>query len=245
MKVFILVLGVASAFISCDSQERTRLQLKTDSLTYALEESKKAETALNEVGILLDSIDISRHALQANVIEGITYADYISRLEAINTHIKTTQAKLTAMEANAKSSRRSSAATIKRLKADLEARSNELLELQLNIVALREQNKVLSARLIQKDSIVSSRDELIRMKAADVASLEELVQDINEQNRIKVGNLYYAQAAALEEAAKRTKFAPRKKKDTKREALELYRLAYSLGNEAALERISVLEKDLS
>jgi hypothetical protein len=245
MKAFILVMGVASAFISCDSQERTRLQVKNDSLTYVLAESQKAEIALNEVGVLLDSIDISRHALRANVVEGISYADYISRLEAINTHIKTTQAKLTAMEANAKSAKRSSSATIKRLKADLEARSNEVLELQLNIVALREQNKVLTARMIQKDSIVSSRDEVIRLRTADVASLEGLVHDINEQNRIKVGNLYYAQAAALEEAAKRTKFAPRKKKDTKREALELYRLAYSLGNEAAQERITALEKDLS
>ncbi len=245
MRAIILLLAVASAFFSCDSQERTRLQLKTDSLTYALEESKRAEAALNEVGILLDSIDLSRQALRTNVVEGISYADYISRLEAINSHIKITKAKLTAMEASAKKSKRASVATIKRLKADLEARSNEILELQLNIVALREHNKVLTARLIQKDSIVSSRDELIRIKAADVASLENLVHDINENNRIKVGNLYYAQAAALEEAAKRTKFAPRKKKDTKREALELYRLAYSLGNEEALVRITALEKDLA
>ena len=245
MKAYILVLGVAAAFFSCDSQERLRLQSRTDSLSYALEESKKAEVALNEVGILLDSIDANRHALRTNILEGITYADYIERLEAINTHIKASQAKIASLEASLKNSKRSNSATIRRLKTDLEVRSKEILELQLDVVALREVNRGLTANLVRKDSILSSRDEMIRLKTADVASLEELIADINIQNRIKVGNLYYAQAAALEEAAKRTKFAPRKKKDTKREALELYRLAYSLGNAEALVRIQALEKDLA
>jgi hypothetical protein len=245
MKAYILILGVAGAFFSCDTQERLRLQLKTDSLTYALEDSKKAEQGMNEVGILLDSIDANRHALHSDIVEGISYADYISRLKAINTHIQVSQAKIASLEATLKNSKKSNSATIRRLKADLEARSKEIVELQLNVVALRDQNKDLVARLLRKDSLLSSKDEVIRLKNVDVASLESLVQDINDQNRIKVGNLYYAQAAALEEAAKRTKFAPRKKKDTKREALELYRLAYSLGNAEALVRIQALEKDLA
>lgn len=245
MKVLILMLGVATAFMSCDTQERVRLQLKTDSLEYALAESHKAEIAMNEVGILIDSIDLNRHALRIEIFEGTSYADYINRLRVINKHIQKTEAKLADLQATAKKTNRSNAATIKRLRADLEARSNEVLELQLDVLALRDQNSVLAARLLKSDSLVSSKDEVIRLKAADVAALEVLVKDINEMNRIKVGNLYYAQAAALEVAAKRTKFAPRKKKDTKREALELYRLAYSLGNDAALIRITALEKDLA
>lgn len=245
MKTYILILGVATAFFSCDTQERLRLSLRADSLGYALEESKKAEVAMNEVGVLLDSIDANRHALRVNILEGITYAEYIDRLKAINTHIKTSQAKMATLEASLKNTKRVSSATIRRLKTDLESRSKEILELQLDVVALREVNKSLTANLVRKDSILSSRDEMIRLKAADVASLETLVQDINDQNRIKVGNLYYAQAQGLEEAAKRTKFAPRKKKDTKREALELYRLSYSLGNEAALVKIKELEADLA
>lgn len=245
MKVLILVLGVASAFISCDTQERSRLQLKADSLEYALLDSKKAELAMNEVGILLDSIDDSRHALRLNVFEGITYADYINRLRAINKHIQKTQAKLADMEADAKKANRSTSATIKRLRTDLEARSNEVLELQLDVAALRDMHSVQAAQLLRQDSLISSKDEIIRLKTADVAKLEVLMKDINDLNRIKVGNLYYAQAAALEVAAKRTKFAPRKKKETKREALELYRLAYSLGNDAAQVRITALEKDLA
>jgi hypothetical protein len=86
---------------------------------------------------------------------------------------------------------------------------------------------------------------MIRLKTGEVASLKELVVDISEQNRIKVSNLYFAQASALELAADRTKFAPRKKEETRREALELYKLSYSMGNEAAKAKIEELEKKIS
>jgi hypothetical protein len=178
-------------------------------------------------------------------VEGISYADYISRLKDINNHIKDSQAKLVAMETRLKNSKGASSATLRRLKTDLEARSQEIVALQMDVVNLREQNKTLFANVNQKDSIISSKDEVIKLKKADVASLEGLVQDTNDQNRIKVANLYFAEAQALETAANRTKFAPRKKKETRREALELYKLSYSLGNTQAEAKIQELEKKLS
>ena len=245
MKPYILVFGTAAALFSCGTKERTHLQLKVDSLSYALNESKKAEVAMNEVGVMLDSIDANRHALRSKIVEGISYADYISRLKDINTHIKDSQAKLVALEKDLKNSKGASSATIRRLKTDLEARSKEIVGLQMDVVNLREQNKTLFTNVNQRDSIISSKDEVIKLKKADVASLEGLVQDINDQNRIKVANLYFAQAQALETAANRTKFAPRKKKETRREALELYKLSFSLGNAEAQAKIEELEKKLS
>ncbi len=177
--------------------------------------------------------------------EGISYATYIDRLKSINENIKTTQAKLASLEASAKAGNKKSSATIHRLKADLKSREAEIIDLQMEVVKLRDQNRKLFMGVAMRDSIISSRDETIRLKEADIASLQGLAEDTNEINRLKVSNLYYAQAAALEVAAQRTKFAPRKKKETKREALELYRLALSMGNPNAQERITKLEKDLS
>jgi hypothetical protein len=97
----------------------------------------------------------------------------------------------------------------------------------------------------QKDSIVSSRDEVIKLKNANVASLQEQAQETNDKNRVKVAGLYFAEAQALETAANRTHFAPRKKKETRREALELYKLSFSLGNVDAEAKIQELEKKLS
>src|SRR5258706_7353749 len=141
MKTYIFVFGAAAALFSCGTKERTHLQLKVDSLSYALNESKKAEIAMNEVGVMLDSIDANRHALRTKIVEGISYAGYISRLKDINTHIKDSHAKLLAMESNLKNSNGISSATIRRLKTDLEARSQEIVALPMYVVNLREQNK--------------------------------------------------------------------------------------------------------
>jgi hypothetical protein len=110
---------------------------------------------------------------------------------------------------------------------------------------MREENRSLSVTVTQKDSILSSKDEVIKVKEGDIASLQGLVKDTNEDNKNKVANLYFAQAQALETAASRTKFAPRKKKETKREALELYKLSFSLGKQEAQAKIDKLEKEIS
>ncbi len=245
MKTYLFLVFSAAALFSCGTKERTHLQLKIDSLSYALSDSKKAEVAMNEVGVMLDSIDVNRHTLRTKIVEGISYADYISRLKEINTHIKDSQAKLVALENNLKNTKGITSATIRRLKTDLEARSQEIVALQMDVLNLREQNKNLFANVNLKDSIISSKDEVIKLKQADVASLEGLVRDINDQNRIKVAKLYFAQAQALETAANRTRFAPHKKKETRREALELYKLSFSLGNTEAQAKIEELEKKLS
>ncbi len=245
MKNYIIVIAIAATLFSCDTKEKAHLQSRIDSLNNALVESKKTELALNEVGVILDSIDINRHVLRVRIVEGITYANYIDRLNEINTHIKDSQAKITALENNLKGANAASAATIHRLKADIETKSKEIVALQLEVIKLRDQNGSLTASLNQKDSTISSQSEMIKLKSGNVSALEGLVKDINDQNRIKVAGLYFAQAQALETAANRTKFAPRKKKETRREALELYKLSYSLGNLDAEAKIQELEKKLS
>ena len=56
---------------------------------------------------------------------------------------------------------------------------------------------------------------------------------------------YMARGEAIEEAANRTKLAPRKKKETYREALELYKKALSLGSDKAQAKITALEKKIN
>lgn len=243
MKKYIIITFVLAAFgWGCtNKEEQARLQNKIDSLNLALTESKKAETVLSEVGVALDSIDASRHVLQTKIAEGIFYADYIQRLNAINTDIRNLNTKLTKLEVTLKGAQ----GMVHRLKNDLAAKAREIVSLQLDIANLRDQNKNLTANNISKDSIIASKNELIQVKDTHVAKLEEEVKNITDESQVKVANLYFAQAQALETAANRTKFAPRKKKETRREALELYKLSYSLGNKDAQPKIEQLEKELS
>jgi len=79
----------------------------------------------------------------------------------------------------------------------------------------------------------------------DVKKIWPKVEEINTANQASQADLYFAQAQALETAAVRTKFAPKKKKETQREALELYKLSLSLGKSEAQQKIDELTKVLS
>ncbi len=245
MKKYILGFALVAVMFSCDTKEKAALQVKVDSLRVELIASKQVEESMNEVGVLIDSIDASRKSLHVKMVEGNSYADHVARLRNINTYVQQTEAKLDALEKSSKNSSKASARAIRGYRADLEKQSKEILDLQLQLALMRDENMMLWTKINQKDSLLSMNDQVIKLRESDIASLEKLVNDTQAENKIKVGNLYYAQAAALETAANRTHFAPRKKKETRREALELYKLSLSLGNSDAQKKIDELEKKLS
>src|SRR5688572_2355457 len=238
-------LAIAGAFWSCDTKEKQRLQTQVDSLRTELHESQQTAQTLQEIGVLIDSIDANRQLLRTDVVEGTSYADYKSRLQDINSHIKETQAKIATLEKSVKSAKGSYATTIKRLKADLELSTQQIAALQSEVEKMRGDNATLAQTVTERDSAITVSMETIKMREQDVANLEKNVEDINAQSKQSQADLYFAQAQALETAADRTKFAPRKKKETKREALELYKLSLSLGKQDAQAKIDELEKDLS
>ena len=242
-KIFI-GLPLVALLWSCDNKEKQQLQAQVDSLKTELQVSQQTNREFEEIGVLIDSIDASRQLLRADVVEGTTYKDYKNRLQSINQHIKETQAKITDLEKTAKRTN-GAYATIKRLKADLELRSQEIAALQQEVEKFRGENATLTRNLTQRDSVITVNSETIKLREQDIANLETKVQEINTASRASQADLYFNQAKALETAAERTKFAPKKKKETKGEALELYKLSLSLGKQDAQVKIDELEKDLS
>lgn len=230
---------------SCDKKEREALQAQNDSLRTELEVSNVMAQNLQEIGVLIDSIDASRQVLRTDVVEGTSYADYKSRLQGINTHIQETEAKIAELEKSMKTAKGNYAITIKRLKADLELSSQQITALQGEVEKMRVENQALATTITQKDSVINDKLETIKMKEQDVATLEAKVVEVNTASKQSQADLYFAQAQALETAAERTKFAPKKKKETQREALELYKLSLSLGKTEAQSRIDELQKELS
>ncbi len=244
IKAGILALSVAALMVSCDSKEKARLQSKIDSLNTELVASQQEASQLKEVNVLIDSIDASRKVLRANVVEGTSYANYSERLNDINQYIKDTQMKIADLEKKSKSAAGLSA-SVKRLKADLELRQQEIAALQLEVARFRSDNETMARAIAQKDSTLLAKDDVIRIRESDITSLETLMKDTNEQNKVSTANLYFDQAKAMEKVAERTNFAPRRKKEAKREALELYKISLSLGKSEAQPKIDALEKDLS
>lgn len=247
MKKYILGLAMIVALFSCDTKEKENqaLQSKVDSLSIQLATSKEVQANMNEIGTLIDSIDASRKVLQLKMIEGSSYASYVDRLKVINAYVQETEAKITALEKSSKKSSKATTASIRRLKADLAKRSEELVALQLELAQSRDESMALWVRINEKDSILWMKDQVIKVNESDIVSLVKQAEDTQEKNKVTVANLYYNQASTLETVANRTQFSPRKKREARKEALELYRLSFALGKTEAELRIIALEKQLS
>lgn len=248
LKNIMLGLSAAALLASCNVKENKELKAKVDSLNVELQASEKTAQMLQEVGVMLDSIETNRLMLRSGVVEGTQYTDYSGRLNNLNAYIKETQGKLTELEESLKKSKASSGmymSMVNKLKADLETSTQQIAALQQEVETVRGENQTLARNVSSRDSLISVNTETIKVREQDIASLEGKVEEINKNAINTQADMYFAQGQALELAAHRTQFAPRKKKETKREALELYKRAYSLGKEDAKPRIDELEKDLS
>jgi hypothetical protein len=246
MKKGILGLAILVAMFGCEPKEKiAELQHQVDSLNVQLGARLEVEKNINEVGMLIDSIDASRNALQLKMIEGNHAGDYLTRLRDINLYVKRTEDKLIALEASTSKSSKESASSIRRLKADLEKRTQEILDLQLQIGELSDANIAAWLKVSEQDSILSVRNQTITFNKSDIAFLKKQQTETESKNRIVVANLYFEQADAMEKVADRTQFAPKKKKQARLWALDLFKVSQSLGNTDAQDRISKLEKKLS
>jgi chromosome segregation ATPase len=247
MKRFVFVLSLAVVFVSCDKREKEKLALRVDSLNNELMISQEAARTLQEVGTLLDSVDASRQLLRTNMVEGTSYEEYISRMHDVNDYVKETQRKIAELEKAARSSKSANASyasTIKKLKNDLEKTSKEMVALQELVAKYRSENDNLVITVSQRDAEIAEKTELIRVKEQELTTIDTQFKEFSAQTKLNEADAYFKHAQAVEETANRTKFAPKKKKRTRQEALELYKMALFLGKEEAQPKIAALEKKL-
>jgi chromosome segregation ATPase len=245
--IYALPLALAVATTSCDTKEKEQLKSQVDSLKTELETSQQMAQTLNEVGTLMDSIDASRQLLRVNMVEGTTFDDYSSRMKDINGYVKDTQRKIDELEKSLKSSNANSNAfskTIKKLKADLESKTKEIAELQEQVEKYRSENQNLITTVGMQEAEIADKNTQLEGKQQELALIEARIQELMIQSKMSEADAYYARAQAVEEAANRTKLAPRKKKETLKEALELYKKSLSLGKNEAQTNIDALEKKL-
>lgn len=241
--VFVLVAG-ACMLTGCGG-DREKLQSQVDSLKAELQTSQQFANTLEQVGTLMDSIDANRQLLRMNMVEGTTYDDYTARMKDINNYVKDTQSKITDLEKQLKKSKGNAsayAATVKKLKADLEQKNKEIVALQANVEELKSANQNLITTVGLQEAELGDKEAQILAKTQELALIETKIQEMMVQSKMSQSDAYFAQAQAIEEAANRTKLAPKKKKDTYREAIELYKKAQSLGNDKAQAKIDELSK---
>jgi chromosome segregation ATPase len=246
-KLLWLLSIVAIITSACNTQEKAELQSKVDSLTVELETSQRMARTLQDVGVLMDSIDANRQLLRVNMVEGTTYENYTSRMKDLNNYVRDTEKKIEDLEKQLKKSRGNAnafASTIKKLKAELFSKSEEIAALQEQVETQRNENQNLSQTIKLQEDELSAKDEQIRAKEEELALIETKIQELMINSKVSEADAYYARAQAVEETANRTKLAPKKKKASYKEAIELYKKSLSLGKKEAQAKITELEKKI-
>lgn len=243
--LFTCVIG--SILLSCDSGGSERLQVRIDSLEQELEKSYQTSQTLVEVGVLLDSIDATRRLLRVNLVEGTAYGDFTGRMEELNRYIASTEEKITTLERSLTASNmwaQNLSKTVSHLKAELMRKTDEIAFLEEQVEQYRKENENLMITVNLQDAEIADKQEQIDARNQELAFIEARVQELLIQAKVSEADAYYTRAEAIEIAAERTRLAPRKRRETLREALELYRKAHSLGNSNAEAKIAELEERL-
>jgi DNA repair exonuclease SbcCD ATPase subunit len=246
-KVLFALLIASAVLAGCDTKEKAVLQTKVDSLSVELEASQRVAQTMQEVGSLMDSIDASRQLLKVNMAEGTSYENYTERMKELNNFVKESQSKITALEDDLKKSTSSSSSiskSVSRLKKDLESKNQEIVELQEQVEKYRNENQNLIQTVGLQEAMLEDKEGEILTKHQELALIEARIQELMIQSKMTEADAYYARASAVEEAANRTKLAPKKKKETLKEAVELYKKALSLGKNEAQAKIEELEKKI-
>ena len=109
---------------------------------------------------------------------------------------------------------------------------------------LRNENQNLITTVGLQEAELSDKEAQIIIKQQELALIEAKIQELMIASKVSEADSYFARAQAVEEAANRTKLAPKKKKETLQEAIELYKKSLSLGKQEAEAKIAELEKKI-
>lgn len=245
--LFILVSLVAMTTACTRKSETVKLHEKIDSLKVELENNAKISQALQDVGTMIDSIDQNRHVLHARMIEGTPLEDFKTSMLKINEYVKATEKKVNDLEnklSTATSSRRQYALAVKKVKEELEMRNHELAALQEKVTEYQNQNSNLVHTVDLQKAEIEDKLAQIEAKRIETAKLEDQVSQLITQSKLDQAEFYFTKGEILEETARRTHFAPRKKKSTNQQALDMYQLAVVCGKEEAVAKVAELKKKL-
>jgi len=242
VSVIVVVLAWATLTTSCGKKElqneNMNLVSEVDSLSTVLTESQTAWQALAEIGELLDTIEFQRDIIRIEMVEsGISYDDYVGRIENLNNFLASAQSKITELE----KSQYSFTTLIKKLKKELADKDRQVEALESILDDYEADNVSMQGTIRLQQNEIDDLELEIVIKEQELALIEAKIDLMIETAQITEADGYYARAVAYEEAANRTKLAPRKKKETLRQALELYEQSLAMGNENAQAKIEELK----
>lgn len=246
-KHLLLTVAVATLLVACGPSEKEKLRSEVDSLRSELQINQQMAQKLNEIGVLMDSIDANRQVLRLNVVEGISKEDYVNRMEGLKNYVRSTEDKIEELEGTlkkSKSSNRAFTAAIKKLKSEIEFKNQEIASLTETINKYKAENENLVKITETQGLDILDKLQQIETKRQEVAALEQRIDDVSAKAKEAIASGYLAHAKTVEQMADKIKFAPKKKKAALTESLELYRKAALYGSTEATAQIERIQQGL-
>jgi len=244
MKKLFIVPVLLLAFASCNTEqletENAALKAAMDSLNIQIENDKAVGEQLAKVSALMDSIDKERNSLRINLETGIKSDDYEARMKGIQNYLRDTRKKLADMDKN----NTSYSSLVKKLQKELTTKNADITKLQNQVAMYQEENKGLISKVNLQSIEIEEKAQMIMIKEQELALIEAKMQEIMIKAEVSEADAFFARGEAVELAATRTKLAPKKKKETYQEAIELFKKSQSLGNTFAKAKIDALQKKL-
>jgi hypothetical protein len=231
-----IVLILVSGLFSCNSGSK-KLKMENDSLRQQLSVSSKMIETMKTVNVLLDSIDATRHAVRLLSENNTNSDDYSNRMAELKDYVKKTESTIRELEASvAENSVNADTymTMIDALKDELKIRNEE--------IGIMEDNDALSTTVNVKSNQLDEVEMKLESKRNELKLLQVQISELVRTAKISQADSYFTQAGAIEEAARRTKLAPNKKRDTYEEALRLYEKALKLGKKEAKAKVEELKK---
>ncbi|NVK83090.1 MAG: hypothetical protein HWE21_02145 [Cytophagia bacterium] len=254
MKKYLIISMVAITVMSCNQEknmlisENADLITKLDSVSAELASTQKASVTLMNAMSLMDSINISRQMLKVTLENSDQHADFLAQMSDLKAYVEQTSLQISKLEKTVKESKTAQnayAQTIKTLKADLESRKAEITTLDAQLRTEKDNNQKLIVLNNMQQETISTQDAEIEAKMLELEMLNQQIADLRSTFKISEADAYFTQGEAYALAAKRTKLAPSKKKDTYQMALTSYQKAFDLGREDAKPKIDAIRTRLN
>jgi chromosome segregation ATPase len=241
------ILLILFLLAGCNHNELARLQIENDSLRNELESGQRLVRSLTDIGQWLDSIDATRSVMLRELKEGTSDTEFSNRLKDINRFVTKSEEKIRKIQNDLETSQNGSSAylmLVDALKNEMQLRVHDILILNEQVSKYKDENESLHGRTETKEKEVDAISIQLSYKQQELSLLEAKIQSLVNGFKAAQADAFFARARALEEAAKRTKLAPHKRRQTYKEAIELYKKSLSLGREDARVDIGNLEKKI-
>ncbi|MDH5474428.1 MAG: hypothetical protein OEX22_01930 [Cyclobacteriaceae bacterium] len=240
---FIISSSLLLGFYSCtkSTENYEELSLKYDSILVSNSAAQNTINSLEEIANIIDSIDEKYDDLNFDLEVGTEYASYTDKMNKIMKYVENAEATI----ANLENKLGKEASIITNIKKNLSLKTAKVKELEQAVESLNDKNEKLFNLITVQGQTIHNKAMELELKTQEVALIQAHIEELLISAKVNEANAFYARAEALEEAANRTQLAPRKKKETLRQALELYRQSFQNGNKAAAAKIEKLQQRLN